>query len=231
MRALTKRQWVNLFLLGIVFYAFTQGTQFIGLYYLPAVTVSLMLNTTPLIVIAFGILFLGEYPSLIQWVGSVCFITGVYLYFFPVSLPAGRLTGIIVMTVGIAANAVAAILGRSVNRTKVMSPLIVTAVSMGIGAAILLSVGIAFYGIPGITLKGLMILLWLAGINTAFAFTLWNRTLRHLTAYESSIINGTMLIQIAVLSRIFLSETITVQEGAGMLLSAVGIVLVQMKRN
>ena len=47
---------------------------------------------------------------------------------------------------------------------------------------------------------------------------------------ESSIINGTMLIQIAILAWIFLEESITLQEGAGMLIAAVGTVLVQMKK-
>ena len=40
---------------------------------------------------------------------------------------------------------------------------------------------------------------WLALVNSAFAFTLWNRTLRTLSATESSVINNTMLIQIAIL--------------------------------
>ena len=39
--------------------------------------------------------------------------------------------------------------------------------------------------------------------------TIWNYTLRTLTAMESSIINGTMLIQIAVLAWIFLGEDIS----------------------
>lgn len=54
--------------------------------------------------------------------------------------------------------------------------------------------------------------------------------MRSLTAMESSIINGTMLIQIAILAWIFLEESITLQEGAGMLIAAVGTVLVQMKK-
>jgi drug/metabolite transporter (DMT)-like permease len=48
---------------------------------------------------------------------------------------------------------------------------------------------------------------------------------------ESSIINGTMLIQIALLAWIFLSEDITLQEGIGMLIASFGAVLVQLKFN
>jgi len=48
---------------------------------------------------------------------------------------------------------------------------------------------------------------------------------------ESSIINGTMLIQIAVLAWFFLDENISFQEGIGMVIAAVGAVLVQIKNN
>ena len=53
--------------------------------------------------------------------------------------------------------------------------------------------------------------------------------MRTLTAMESSIINGTMLIQIAILARIFLGEGITLQEIIGMALAATGAVIVQLR--
>ena len=46
---------------------------------------------------------------------------------------------------------------------------------------------------------------------------------------ESSIINGTMLIQIAVLAWIFLGEEISVKEGLGMMIAALGALLVQLR--
>jgi len=76
-----------------------------------------------------------------------------------------------------------------------------------------------------------MFVTWLAVINTAFAFTLWNLTLRSLTAMESSIINGTMLIQIAILAWIFLGESISTQEGIGMIIAAIGAIIVQFQKN
>jgi drug/metabolite transporter (DMT)-like permease len=47
---------------------------------------------------------------------------------------------------------------------------------------------------------------------------------------ESSIINGTMLIQIAILAWYFLGESISFQEGVGMMIAAIGAILVQIKR-
>jgi len=59
------------------------------------------------------------------------------------------------------------------------------------------------------------------------AFTLWNLTLRTLTVAQSSMINNTMLIQIAVLAWIFLGEHLSWVQIAGLLVAAVGAALVQ----
>lgn len=226
---LTRKDWLNLTLLGILFYAFTQGTQFIGLSLLPAVTVSLWLNFTPLIVAVLAIFLIKEIPTVLQRFGVVLFIAGILTYFYPVNLSSNQSTGLIVMTVGVFANAVSAVLGRSVNKKSHLTPVVITVISMGIGSVILLTVGILLQGLPTITTKNIFYLLWLAVVNTALAFTIWNYTLRTLTAMESSIINGTMLIQIAVLAWIFLGEDIFFKEIIGMLIAAIGAVLVQLK--
>ncbi len=222
-------QWKKLILLGFIFYTFTQGAQFLGLSLLPSVTVSLMLNFTPILVAIMAIFWLNEKPSILQWIGTILFLVGIMTYFFPISLIGNQATGLIIMFIGVLANSVSAIIGRDINRDKNISPIVVTFISMGIGALILLIIGIMMSGIPVISLKTWLFLIWLAAINTAFAFTLWNLTLRSLTAMESSIINGTMLIQIAILAWYFLDENISFQEGIGMIVAAIGAVLVQIK--
>ena len=226
---LEKKDWRNLVLLGILFYAFTQGTQFIGLSLLPAVMVSLWLNFTPLIVTLMAIFLIKEIPTSLQVLGVILFIIGILTYFYPVSLSNDQSLGLIVMTIGVFANAASAVLGRSVNRKGNINPLVVTIISMGVGSVILLTSGILIQGFPPISFVNVLYLLWLAIINTALAFTIWNFTLKTLTAMESSIINGTMLIQIAVLAWIFLGEDISIKEMAGMLIASAGAVLVQLK--
>ncbi len=229
-KKLNSSQWKKLFWLGILFYAFTQGTQYLGLSLLPSVTVSLMLNFTPIIVAISGIFLLKEIPTKLQWLGSILFLLGIFVYFFPISFMQSELIGLGVMFIGVLANSASAVLGRDINRNKDISPLVITFISMGIGAIIMLIVGLMKDGFPTISTNNIYYLIWLAVINTAFAFTLWNLTLRHLSAMESSIINGTMLIQIAILAWIFLGEKITIQEGAGMLIAAVGALFVQLKK-
>lgn len=228
-KKLNKKDWWKLILLGFLFYAFTQGTQFIGLSLLPAVTVSLWLNFTPLIVAFMAILFLNEFPTKLQWIGVLIFIIGIFTYFFPVEINQIQTTGLIVMTIGVFANAASAVLGRNINREAKINPGVVTVVSMGIGSIILLITGLTIQGIPSISFQNLLFLLWLAIVNTALAFTIWNFTLRTLSAMESSIINGTMLIQIAVLAWLFLDEFISLKEGIGMLMAAAGVLLVQLR--
>jgi drug/metabolite transporter (DMT)-like permease len=98
---------------------------------------------------------------------------------------------------------------------------------MAVGAAVLLAAGAAIQGMPPLEPRLWAIIGWLAVVNTAFAFTLWNHTLRTLTAAESSIINGTMLIQVAILAWLFLDERLTPGEVFGMVLAGAGAVAVQ----
>ena len=226
---LDKKDWIKLVLLGFLFYAFTQGAQFLGLSLLPAVTVSLWLNFTPLIVAVMAIFLLNENPTVLQWTGVILFIIGILTYFYPVELSDNQELGLIVMTIGVLANAASAVLGRNINRESKINPVVVTIISMGIGSIILLIIGIFIQGFPSISTQNIIYLLWLAIINTALAFTIWNFTLRTLSAMESSIINGTMLIQIAILAWIFLDEKISAKELTGMLIAALGAVLVQLK--
>ena len=228
--SLTRNDWFKLILYGLLFIAFTQGTMFWGLLLLPAVTVSLWLNFTPLIVAVMAIFFLREFPTILQWGGALLFIAGILTYFFPVSLNESQGLGLLIMTIGVLSNSSSSVLGRDINRSGKFNPIVVTVISMGFGSVVLLATGIIVQGLPPISTQNLIYLLWLAVINTALAFTIWNYTLRTLTAMESSIINGTMLMQIAILAWIFLSEGISLQEIIGMSIAAVGAVLVQLKK-
>jgi drug/metabolite transporter (DMT)-like permease len=152
------------------------------------------------------------------------------IYFYPVSFPRNYQIGIIVSVIGVLANAGAAILGRDINRSGEMHPLVVTAISMGVGSIVLLTTGIYLQGLPSIGAQGWAIIAWLAVINTALAFTLWNLTLRTLSATESSVINGTMLLWIPILAVVFLDERITTQELIGLIVAGLGTLIVQLRR-
>jgi drug/metabolite transporter (DMT)-like permease len=230
LQTLSRQDWLKLFGLGIVFYTITQGSQFVALTYLPSALFSLMLNFTAIVVALAGIQLLKEYPTPIQWGGMLVFFIGVLIYLYPIYFPAEMVLGLIVGLTSMLANAGGAILGRYVNRDHSISPFIVTIVSMGFGSLLLLGTGLIVEDLPPIPLEGWGIIFWLAVVNTAFAFTVWNFTLRTLSATESSIIMNTMLIQIAILAWIFLGEEITLQEGIGLGIASVGVLIVQVRR-
>lgn len=230
LRQLDRRSWRRLISLGIVYYGITHGAQFLSLAYLPAVMATLVLGFTPVVVALAGLLLLSEQPTRQQWGGILLALGGLFLYFYPLNLPAGALIGLVIAVIGMLANAGAAILGRAINRERALSPLQVTVVSMGLGAALLLAAGLWVEGLPTLSLKSGLIILWLAVVNTALAFTLWNHTLRTLSAMESSLINNTMSVQIPILAVLFLGETLTTRGWLGLGVVVVGVITVQTGR-
>lgn len=229
-KKLLRRDWLRLGILGLVFYALTQGSQFLSLAYLPAAMVSLLLNLTPVVVGLAAVLFLSERPTALQWFGIGLATIGVGFYFLPIALPQAQVFGVIIALVGVLANAGSSLLGREINRKGTLSPLLVTFVSMGVGSAILLLIGIVTQGFGSMTWQDWAIIIWLAVVNTAFAFTLWNQTLRTLSAVESSVINSLMMPQIAILAFVFLGEDLSVKEIWGLILVGFGVLIVQLKR-
>jgi drug/metabolite transporter (DMT)-like permease len=98
---------------------------------------------------------------------------------------------------------------------------------MGVGALLLLLLGGMTQGFGQLTWEHWLLIAWLAVVNTALAFTLWNFSLRVLRAVESSILNSLMLPQIAVLAFFFLGERLSGREIAGLALVSLGVILVQ----
>jgi drug/metabolite transporter (DMT)-like permease len=220
----------RLVVLGIVLYAVTQGAQFAALVHLPAVAVALALSTTP-VVIALVARRGAEPPSALQVGGVILLVLGAVLYFGPFDLAGSAPLGLLIAGIGVAANAAAALMGRSLARdtlARMGGVLGMTALSMIVGGLVLLAVGLAVEGPPRLTIEGWLIIGWLALVNTAFAFTLWNHTLRTLTAVESSVMNNLMLVQIAVLAWFFLGEGLDAREIAGLAIALAGILAVQL---
>ncbi|HZU87456.1 MAG TPA: DMT family transporter, partial [Anaerolineaceae bacterium] len=111
-----------------------------------------------------------------------------------------------------------------------LNPLAITVVTMGIGSLLMLVAGIAVQGLPPLTLTHWLIIGWMAAINTAFGFTLWNHTMRTLSALESSVIANTMMVQVPILAVIFLGETQSPQQVVALVVATLGAFLVQVRR-
>jgi drug/metabolite transporter (DMT)-like permease len=189
-----------------------------------------MLNFSAPLVALLSIPLLKEKPTWMQWLGIAVFLAGAFLYFYPVFIPSGMAFGLLVGTASVVATSFGSILGRAINRQETLPALTVTVVSMGVGAFALLGVGLAVESLPRMGWQQWGIVVWLAAVNTAFAFTLWNRTLKTLSATESSMINNTMLVQIGLLAWLFLGEQPTAQQIVGMAAALGGSILVNLKK-
>jgi drug/metabolite transporter (DMT)-like permease len=228
--SLSKQQWKTLLIYGFVLITLTQGAQFLALSMLPAVTLSLFLNMSPIFVLFLGYFFLKESINRVQMLGIVLFFFGIIIYFYKVDL-GSNLPGLALAVFGVAVNAIAAVYGRSINAKRDIDPMVITVVITGFGSIFLLLGGVAIQGMPVLNVQGWLIVGWLAAINTALAFTLWNTALRELKAVEANTINNTMLIQIALLAAIFLNESLTLRQWLAIAVVAVGVWLVQLRKN
>jgi drug/metabolite transporter (DMT)-like permease len=228
-QSLSAKSWIRLSLLGLVFYTLTQGVHFLALNQLDTVTLSLLLNFSVVFVALLSYLVSKEQPTKLQWFGMVVFFMGVFVYFYPSFDFSGNRIGFIFAAIAVSANAVGSLMGRAVNHEKLANPMVVTGISMGVGAIVMLGAGLLIEEFPKLTLGNIAVILWLGIVNTALAFTLWNKSLQTLTAVESSLVANTMLIQIALLAWLFLDEKLGILDILGLIVAASGLLLAHLR--
>ncbi|MCW4014113.1 MAG: DMT family transporter, partial [Candidatus Bathyarchaeota archaeon] len=222
----TGKDWAKLAILGFLGYTVAQGLQCVGLSYLPAVMVTLILNFTPLVVMVLNVLLTGEYPNRDQIAGMILVLIGAVL-FFSDKLGGYTLTGIVITFISGLGWAGYMVSGKLLFKEKRVSPLGNTAFAMGFGTALISASALIFERLAPIPLTGWAIIIWLGVVNTAAAFFMWNHALEVLDAFELSILQNTMLIQITILSMIFLGERLPAIKYVYMALVFVGVYVVQ----
>jgi drug/metabolite transporter (DMT)-like permease len=230
MELLTDRKMLlKLLFLGLSGYTIAQGLQCIGLYYLPAVSVTFILNFTPVMVLVLGILVLGERPTQLQILGLTLVIMGAYLYFDSFII-SNSILGVLITLLSGFGWASYLVLGRYLFVKKEVAPLSLTSYSMGLGTLILFGASTFLEGFPPISFSSWIIIIWLASVNTALAFFLWNHALQRLEAFEISVLQNTMLAQIAILAWFFLDERLTFIKIISMAMVFFGAIIVQSRR-
>ena len=227
LKSIRKKTWPILILLGIALYAFAQAGQYIALIYLPSSHVSLFMNFSPVFVSLLGVIILGEKLTWYKGSGILIYISGISIYFLPAEAGGGKAAGYIAASVCFTAHIIASLTGRYLNKTRKASPMVITTITMFIGGTLLFITGIAVEGFILFSFSGFISLLVLVIVNTCLTFPLWNKTLRYLSASESSMIFSTMLIFIAALAWYFLGEVPTIKEASGIILSVSGVILVK----
>lgn len=223
---LTRQLWIRLAAIGISAYAIGNGALFWGLKTLPATTVSFLMSLLPLIILLGGVLWLKEFPTGWQIFGVILSLAGSVL-FFSAGFQAGEVSGLLIVCAGMIGFAGFGILGRDVARSQAVSTLTLTALPLAIGGVVLLLVALPLEGVPSPGLFPVLIVLWLAVVNTALAYILYNHSLKTLTALEMNVIQNLTPLGTALLAWVILAEKLTLIQILGMVIMVIGVIFVQ----
>lgn len=224
-----KTAWATLIVAGIAGYTVAQGLEYVGLFYLPAVTTSFLLTFTPLFVLFIGILIFSERPSRLQVGGFALSLIGAYAFFSTRISWQGQWLGLVIVLISGIGWAVYVIAIRELQKTNRQSSLRLTTVSMGVGVVGLAILSIATREYAPLTPDLILIVVWLSIVSTALAFFMWNWALKAVAAFELAVIQNFMLIEIALFSFLFLQETITPIMIVGMVIVVVGVIIVSLR--
>lgn len=227
--SLPRTMWLRLALLGLCAFTIANGAFNWGLKYLSATMMSFLMSFNPLLVFVAALVWLKEYPARRQMVGLAVALVGSGL-FFSGGLKPDAASGLVFALVGLVAFSAFGVLGREVARERQVSTLLLTAIPLAIGGACLLLIAIPTEGLPHMTESVWRLVLWLAVVNTALAYVLYNHALRDLTALEMNVLLNTTPLVTALWAWFLLSERLSWVEGAGMLIAVVGVGLVQQVR-
>lgn len=226
-----RRLVARTLLLGLFLYSAAQGLQFAALDVLPAAAVGMVLATIPVWVGLIAWRRGEEAGSSWQVAGIAIAVVGALLYFGAVDLGAAGPVGLALAAGCAFASTTGQHLARDLNRDaqdRLGGAVGLTTLSMTAGSIVLLAVGVALEGWPALDSRGWLIVAWLAVVNTAFAFTLYNHALRKVTAVESSVIVNLLLVMVAGLAWVFLGERLDLRQIAGLGLVTAGTIAVQL---
>lgn len=222
-----RRQTVQIVIAGVAGYTVAQGFEFVGLYYLPAVTTSFLLALNPIFVLALGVGLLGEGASLSQLGGLGLVLAGAWAFFSTKVAWGGQWLGLLVVLASGIGWAIYVVSVRSLHKSGYIGSLRLTTVTMGVGVAGMVVLTLVSNQYAALTTNGVLIIVWLATVNTALAFFMWNWVLRAIPAYELTVLQNVMLVEIAIFAFVFLQETITPIMMVGMALVLAGVFIVQ----
>jgi len=215
-------------ILGVTGYLMAQGLQYSGQMLITPTQTSMILsvgNTVALIVL--DVCWLKELRGRSSFLGIVAAMAGAVVFYFPWDFERTHFGGIVLILTSCAGYAIHLALTRHLLKNGKANPDDLVLMPMGIGAIGMLVIGLIFEGLPSFSWPLVGIILWLGIINGSIAFSLWTWSQKHLRAYENSLINNLMLLEVAVLDVIILHRNLSIVEVVGLLIVGLAVVFVQ----
>lgn len=219
-------------LLGVTGYMMAQGLQYAGqLFVAPTETTLLLAIGNGLLVLVAGAIWLREVPSVLATAGTLAAWGGVALYHYPWDLDRGSWVGMGLIILSSAGYAVNLMLNRHLISQGRAQPRDLVQGPMFIGALGMLLIGLLIEGIPHINGRIALILLWLGPVNGALAFSLWVWSQKTLRAFESSLLNNLVMLQVAALDVLVLNRLLTPLQVTALAITGVSVAVVQAARS
>lgn len=225
-----RESWFSLLLLAIVGIFGYNALFNIGMQYTSAINGALVIVINPVTTSLVAVLFFDERWSWRQGIGAALSMSGVLIVITrgdwallrSLSLNQGDL----LLLGAVLLWTTYAILSKVVMRK--VSPLLSTAVSMLLGALLLLLASLPEHGwgrLPGVSLQVMFELLYLAVGATFIAFLIFNIGVREIGASKASAYINLMPVSAVLIAVLFYGEPVTLVHGVGMLCVMSGVLL------
>lgn len=221
------------FWIGLISYVVGQGFQYIGQSMLTPTLSGLFLNAgMVLFVVLIDKQRLHENVGKSLYAKIALILVGILLYYQPWSLhnKTVDMVGIVFVLLASFGGACNIAINRHLLKNKKVDRRQVTTKPMLCGGLVLLCSGLLTETLPVISLKLLLLLLYLVVISGAIGFSFWIWSQQYLNAVESGCINNGMLAEIAILDVLCFGRVLSVAQWSGILLVLVGILWVQFRK-
>ena len=213
---------------GVVGYGAATLFVMVGLQYVTGATAGLVAATSVIFNLLMAGMLVREKLRIEQYLGIAVLLIGVTV-FLGNQVLGGTLLGVgllLLAEAGYAFNNSVARLIAKAHEDNVSLPLAL--IGNGVGALVLVPIGLLAGASPSQMVWDSRLIIGIVAIALIFAFggLLWVGVLNKLRVIEASILMNTMIIQVAILSVIFLHETLTSNNILGGLLVLLGAVVV-----
>jgi drug/metabolite transporter (DMT)-like permease len=221
--------WKHYLILGLTGFLLAQGLQYAGQYFVTPTQTSMVLSIgNTLFLLMIDAIWLRELKSRTAFLAILAAMAGVVLYYYPWQFAESSVLGISLILLSCIGYALHLTFSRYLLTRKNIASSTIVLTPMLIGAIGMLATGFILEGIPPFSYTLLLILLWLGPVNGALAFTMWAWSQKQLRAYESSLINNLMLLEVAVMDIVFLGRSITSLQTLALIFVGSAIVFVQL---
>ncbi len=230
-RNIPFKAWLIVVAMGICNFLIVKTLFILALKILPVNTHAYIINFVGIVTMLLSSLLLKEKPTWLQIIGALIAIFGVQVY-FQVIPEGNQLTGLLLLVAAVFFLALTNILMRLLHLVypEKLSSHIVSCVAVFSGG-----IPLVLFGLTDLSpLQQLSSFDWgviVANGIIAIALTMnvFNLVMKHLRAFEASILASSGLIFTAIFSIILLGDSLTLNQIVGIVLLFVGIIMVQLQ--